>query len=170
MHPAPTITMQVMTSIGQANIDILPDSGADICSQFMLALGEHMDSVAHSTIVPKAIKGSILHPVGCLYSLDWTTGLDYTGLDYTGLDYWTDLSPLSAHIITMANRNSSFRPSSVFIHSRGWLIKWNRKGKGAIESQIRKSVMYLHIYILAKTSSNPCSWYKNLILKQKVKT
>ena len=30
---------------------------------------------------------------GCLYSLDWTTGLDYwTGLDWTtGLDYWTDL-------------------------------------------------------------------------------
>ena len=60
MHPAPTITMQVMTSIGQANIDILPDSGADICSQFMLALGEHVDSVAHSTNIPKAKKR--LHP------------------------------------------------------------------------------------------------------------
>ena len=32
---------------------------------------------------------------GCLYSLDWTTGLDYwTGLLMqwtTGQDYWTDL-------------------------------------------------------------------------------
>ena len=64
---APTITMHVTTCNGQTNIDILPDSGADICvagTQFVKALGEHMDNLAHSDVVPRAVNGATIHPVG----------------------------------------------------------------------------------------------------------
>ena len=59
--------MHVATCHGQANIDILPDSGADICAagtQFVKALGEHLDNLAHSDVVPRAVNGATLHPVG----------------------------------------------------------------------------------------------------------
>ena len=64
--PAPTINMKVSTCNGQANFDILPDSGADICAagpQFVQALGEHMHNLAHSSVSPRAVNGSVLHPV-----------------------------------------------------------------------------------------------------------
>ena len=59
--------MKVTTCNGQANIPILPDSGADICAagpQFVQALGEHVDNLAHSDIVPRAVNGSTLRPMG----------------------------------------------------------------------------------------------------------
>ena len=65
--PAPTIAMKVTTCNGEANITILPDSGADICAagpQFVQALGEHMDNLAHSDVVPRAVNGSTLCPIG----------------------------------------------------------------------------------------------------------
>ena len=43
---------------------------------------------------------------GCLYSLDWTTGLDYwTGLlDWTtGLDYWTQKLPTKSRFLHSYN-------------------------------------------------------------------
>ena len=67
--PAPTVHMQVSTCHGQASLDILPDSGADISAagpQFVQALGEYMDNLAPSNIRPRAVNGSILHPVGKL--------------------------------------------------------------------------------------------------------
>ena len=69
VSPAPTVNMQVSTCHGQASLDILPDSGADICAagpQFVQALGEHMQNLADSRITPRAVNGSILHPVGKL--------------------------------------------------------------------------------------------------------
>ena len=51
VSPAPTVNMQVSTCHGQASLDILPDSGADICAagpQFVQALGEHMQNLADS--------------------------------------------------------------------------------------------------------------------------
>lgn len=65
--PAPTVCIQVTTSNGQANIDILPDSGADICAagpDFVHSLGEHIDNLAKSDVTPRAVNGSLMHPVG----------------------------------------------------------------------------------------------------------
>ena len=59
--------MQVTTDNGQADIEILPDSGADICAagpSFVQLLGEHLDNLAHSNVAPKAVNGSVLHPLG----------------------------------------------------------------------------------------------------------
>ena len=67
--PAPTVNMQVSTHHGQASLDILPDSGAEISAagpQFVQALGEYMDNLAPSNICPRAVNGSILYPVGKL--------------------------------------------------------------------------------------------------------
>ena len=67
--PAPTVHKQVSTCHGQASLDSLPDSGADISAagpQFVQALGEYMDNLAPSNIHPRAVNGSILHPVGKL--------------------------------------------------------------------------------------------------------
>ncbi len=64
---APTVTMQVTTLHGQADLDVLPDSGADICAagpDFVKSLGEHMDNLAKSDVTPRAVNGSILHPLG----------------------------------------------------------------------------------------------------------
>ena len=59
--------MKVTTCNGQANIAILPDSGADICAagpEFVKSLGEHIDNLAPSQVVPRAVNGSTLHLVG----------------------------------------------------------------------------------------------------------
>ncbi len=64
--------------------------------------GVHTHSLAYATEFYYVTKQL---PLGSLYSLDWTTGLDHwTGpLDWTtGLDYWTGLldSPLTPQIPT----------------------------------------------------------------------
>ena len=64
---APTIAMEVSTPDGQATLQVLPDSGADICAagpHLVRALGEHTDNLAESTVIPKAVNGSLLHPTG----------------------------------------------------------------------------------------------------------
>ena len=64
--PAPTVKMLVTTCNGQAHLEILPDSGADVCAagpSFVQALGEHMDNLINSDITPRAVNGSILHPL-----------------------------------------------------------------------------------------------------------
>ena len=50
----------------QANVNILSHSGADICMaelDFVHILDEHMDNLADSDIVPRAVNGSFMHPV-----------------------------------------------------------------------------------------------------------
>ena len=67
--PAPTIRMKVATCYGQAEVSVLPDSGADICAagpDIVRALNENMDNLADSTVTPRAVNGSLLHPVGKL--------------------------------------------------------------------------------------------------------
>ena len=59
--------MKVSIPDGQATLQVLPDSGADICDaepHLVHTLGEHMDNLAESTVTPKAINGSLLHPTG----------------------------------------------------------------------------------------------------------
>ena len=80
VKPAPTVTMKVTTCNGEANIAILPDSRADICAagpEFVKSLGEHMDNLAPSQIVPRAVNGSTLHPVGKIPKVTFHT-LDRT--------------------------------------------------------------------------------------------
>ena len=50
--------MHIATCHGKANIEILPDSGGDICAagtQFVEALGEYTDYLAHSDVDPRAV-------------------------------------------------------------------------------------------------------------------
>ena len=50
--------------------------GADICAagpQFVHALGEHMDNLAHSDIVPRAVNGTTLHPIGKIPDITFHT-------------------------------------------------------------------------------------------------
>ncbi len=68
--------MQVATCMGQASLDILPDSGTDICAagpQFVHALGECMNNLAHSNVSPRAVNGSILDPVGKIPNIAFCT-------------------------------------------------------------------------------------------------
>ena len=68
-EPAPTIRMQVVSPNGQASMEVLPDSGADICAagpDFIRALGEHMDNLAVSNVVPRAVNGTSMRPAGKL--------------------------------------------------------------------------------------------------------
>lgn len=68
--PAPTVNIQVTTSNGRANVDILTDSRADICCvagpDFNHTLGEHMNNLVKSDVTPGAVNDSLLHPVGNL--------------------------------------------------------------------------------------------------------
>ena len=66
-NPAPTINVQAATHYGHAYVDVLPDSGADICAAGPLlvqTLGEHLDNLAYSDITPRAVNGTTLHPIG----------------------------------------------------------------------------------------------------------
>ena len=59
--------MKVSTPCGDATLQVLHDSGGDICAagaQLVHALGEHMDNLADCTVTPKAVNGSLLHPAG----------------------------------------------------------------------------------------------------------
>ena len=67
IKPAPTIEMILSTCNGQATTKVLLDSGSDICAagpHLVRALNEHMDNLADSAVTPKAVNGSLLHPVG----------------------------------------------------------------------------------------------------------
>lgn len=53
--PAPTVNIRLTTSNGQAIVNILPDSGADICAagpDLVHSLGEHIDNLATSDVTP----------------------------------------------------------------------------------------------------------------------
>ena len=72
---APTIKMHVATCHGQADIHVLPDSGADICAagpQFVTALGEYLDNLAHSDVTPRAVNGTTLQPLGMIPDVKFT--------------------------------------------------------------------------------------------------
>ena len=67
INPTPTVTIKVTTCNCQANVAILPNSGADICAaglEFVKSIGEHMDNLVPSQVVPRAVNGSTLHPAG----------------------------------------------------------------------------------------------------------
>ena len=66
---APTIGIQITSLNGNAEVRTLPDSGADISvagKAALWSLGEHEDNLLPSQIIPKAVNGTKMKPVGKL--------------------------------------------------------------------------------------------------------
>ena len=66
---APTLHIHVKTLAGNGMIDILPDSGADICAagtDFLEQLNEHQANLDPSDIKPRTVNGSTVTPIGSL--------------------------------------------------------------------------------------------------------
>ncbi len=67
IDPAPTITIHVSSPNGFADIEILPDSGADISAagnEVLRYLGEHLSNLLPSKIDPRAVNGSKMLSIG----------------------------------------------------------------------------------------------------------
>ena len=68
-EPAPMIEVHVSSLNGQADLDVLPDSGADISvagPSLLHHLSEHPDNLLPSTITPRTVNGSVMQPMGKL--------------------------------------------------------------------------------------------------------
>ena len=66
-EPAPTVKVSILSPTGQHFIDVLPDSGADICAagqEVLSAMGHHMDNILPSHITPKTVNGLNMTPLG----------------------------------------------------------------------------------------------------------
>ena len=66
---APTIHIHVTSLHGSSEIEMLPDSGADISAagkEILDYLGEHIDNLPPSGITPRAVNGSTMQPLGKL--------------------------------------------------------------------------------------------------------
>ena len=95
MTPAPTVPVLIETRNGRGTIEVLPDSGADICAagfNFLYKLGENEKNLSESLISPRAVNGTKLQPVGFLrakvYLGHRVTG-DY--LNHRGHFFWEHL-------------------------------------------------------------------------------
>ena len=69
IEPAPTINVHISSLNGDTEIPALPDSGADISVAGKVALGclgEHEDNLLPSQIIPRAVNGTRMHPIGKL--------------------------------------------------------------------------------------------------------
>ena len=67
--PAPTITVHMSTLNGEATVTALPHSGADISiagPSLLHQLNEHPHNLIQSTMVPRAVNGSTMQPLGKL--------------------------------------------------------------------------------------------------------
>ena len=67
--PAPTITVNITSPNGSASIQVLPDSGADISAAgkaILNHLNEKISNLLPSKIIPKAVNGTTMHPLGKL--------------------------------------------------------------------------------------------------------
>ena len=66
-EPAPTIRIHVASLNGSADVEVLPDSGADISAageETLHLLGEHPSNLLPSTVVPRAVNGTTMKPQG----------------------------------------------------------------------------------------------------------
>ena len=66
---APTIHVHVTSLNGSREIEMLPDSGADISAagkEILNSLGEHADNLPQSGITPRAVNGTAMEPLGKL--------------------------------------------------------------------------------------------------------
>ena len=67
--PAPTITVHMSALNGEATVTALPDSGADISiagPSLLHQLNDHPHNLIPSTMVPRAVNGSTMQPLGKL--------------------------------------------------------------------------------------------------------
>ena len=68
-EPAPTVHVELLSLNGQASVQVLPDSGADIsvAGRALLShLHEHPDNLLPSNVTPHAVNGSLMRPIGRL--------------------------------------------------------------------------------------------------------
>ena len=75
--PAPTVLLHARALNGEADVQVLPDSGANICAagtQFLTKLGEHKDNLNPSDIELQAVNGNTMTPLGCLSVTFSTSG------------------------------------------------------------------------------------------------
>ena len=66
---APTVQIHVISLNASCDIEMLPDSGADISAadrEFLAQLGEHVDNLPSSHIMPQAVNGTTMKPIGKL--------------------------------------------------------------------------------------------------------
>ena len=67
--PAPTLTVHIQALNGQATVEVLPDSGADISAagvDFLTHFNEHVLNLLPSDVKPRAVNGNILSPIGLI--------------------------------------------------------------------------------------------------------
>ncbi len=67
--PAPTLPVHIQGLNGEAVVEVLPDSGADISAagiEFLSQINEHVLNLLPSDVKPRAVNGSTLSPLGCL--------------------------------------------------------------------------------------------------------
>ena len=67
--PAPTIKIQMSSLNGQAAVEALPDSGADISvggPTLLKLLNEHQDNLLKSNVTPRAVNNTTMKPLGKL--------------------------------------------------------------------------------------------------------
>ena len=65
--PAPTIPIHISSLNGSIDTEVLPDSGADISAagkEILSHLGEHVDNLLPSEIIPRAANGTRMRPIG----------------------------------------------------------------------------------------------------------
>ncbi len=67
--PAPTLAVHIQALNGQATVEVLPDSGADVSAagvDFLAHFSEHIHNLLPSDVKPRAVNGNILSPIGSL--------------------------------------------------------------------------------------------------------
>lgn len=67
--PAPLISVNVKSANGSGDIKVLPDSGADISAsgkEILTHLNEKIESLSPSDVIPKAVNGAQMFPLGKL--------------------------------------------------------------------------------------------------------
>ena len=67
--PAPTLTVHVQALNGQAKVEVLPDSGADISAagvDFLAHFNESVLNLLPSDVKPRAVNENVLSPIGSL--------------------------------------------------------------------------------------------------------
>ena len=70
--PAPTLTVHIQALNGQATIEVLPDSGADVSAagiDFLAHLNEDVRNLLPSDVKPRAVNGNTLSPIGSLKAI-----------------------------------------------------------------------------------------------------
>ena len=80
-EPAPTIEVQMLSSTGPKNIRVLPDSGAEITAagkEILAYLDHHPDNLLPSTVIPRAVNGNSMTPIGRIPIVIHLQGKKYT--------------------------------------------------------------------------------------------